>query len=317
MSNGKPYIKIIKTKIKIMKKISFIAIAAAAIMAVSCGHKAPKADLQSQADTLAYSFGLSQAEALKQAMMQNGVDTTQMDQFLKGLAEGAKLDKNDKGMQAYMFGLQMGQVISQRMIPGLSSECFGADSTKTISLQNLMAGLLSGVNGEKTLMTQQQAQENVQRIMKILKDQANEVAIAKATQFMKKYSDNKEYKQLGNTGIYYKVIKEGNGEKPTDQSAVKVNYEGKNMDGEIFDSSYERKEPATLALGQVIKGWQEVLKAMPAGSTWECVIPYNLAYGDQAAGEKIPAYSPLVFKVELISIEKAQAQPQMPQIQMQ
>ncbi len=300
-----------------MKKISFIAIAAAAIMAASCGHKAPKADLQSQADTLAYSFGLSQADGLKQAMMQNGIDSTQMDQFLKGLAEGAKMDPKDKGAQAYNFGLQMGQVISQRMIPGLSQECFGADSTKTISLQNLMAGLLSGVNGEKTEMDPVQAQANVDRIMKALKLEANKDAIAAADAFMKKYASDKAYKQLGNTGIYYKVIKEGNGEKPTEQSSVKVNYEGKNMKGEIFDSSYERKEPATLALAQVIKGWQEVLKAMPVGSTWECVIPYNLAYGEQAAGDKIPAFSPLVFKVELISIEKAQAQPQMPQIQMQ
>lgn len=300
-----------------MKKITFMALAAAAFMAVSCGHKAPKADLQSQADTLAYSFGLSQAEGLKQAMMQNGIDSTQMDQFLKGLAEGAKMDKDDKGTQAYMFGVQMGQVISQRMIPGINQECYGADSTKTISLQNLMAGLLTGVNGEKASMTAEQAQANVERIMKTMKAEANKEAIATADDFMKKYAGNKEYQQLGNTGIFYKVIKAGNGEKPTDQSTVKVNYEGKNMKGEIFDSSYERKQPATLALAQVIKGWQEVLKAMPVGSTWECVIPYNLAYGEQAAGDKIPAFSPLVFKVELISIEKAQAQPQMPQIQMQ
>lgn len=298
-----------------MKKISLIAIAAAAIMAVSCGHKAPKADLQSQADTLAYSFGLSQAEGLKQAMMQNGVDSTQIDEFLKGLAEGAKMDPKDKGAQAYMFGVQMGQVISQRMIPGINQECYGADSTQSISLQNLMAGLLTGVNGEKAPMTAEQAQANVERIMKAMKAEANKDAIAAADAFMKKYASNKEYQQLGNTGIYYKVIKAGNGEKPTEQSAVKVNYEGKNMKGEIFDSSYERKEPATLSLAQVIKGWQEVLKAMPAGSTWECVIPYNLAYGEQAAGDKIPAFSPLVFKVELISIEKAQAQPQMPQMQ--
>ncbi len=298
-----------------MKKISFMAIAAAAIMAVSCGHKTPKADLQSQADTLAYSFGLSQAEGLKQALMQNGIDSTHMSSFLKGLSEAAKMDKDDKDAQAYMFGLQMGQVISQRMIPGLSQECFAGDSTKTISLQNLMAGLLTGVKGEKTDMTPEQAQANVDRIMKTIKAEANKESVAAAKAFMKKYADNKEYQQLGNTGIYYKVIKAGNGEKPTEQSAVKVNYEGKNMKGEIFDSSYERKEPATMTLTQVIKGWQEVLKAMPVGSTWECAVPYDLAYGDQGAGDKIPPFSPLVFKVELISIENTPAQPQMPQIQ--
>lgn len=299
-----------------MKKISFIAIAAAAIMTVSCGNKAPKANLESEADTLAYSFGLSQAEGLKQAMLQNGVDSTMMDDFYKGLAEAAKVDPKDKGFDAYMFGLQMGRVISQRMIPGINQECYGADSTKSISLNNLMSGLLSGMNGEKTEMTAEQAQANVERIMAAMKAEANKDVIAKAEAFMKKYAANKEYKQLGNTGIYYKVLKEGNGAKPTAESTVKVNYEGKNMEGKVFDSSYERKEPATLALAQVIKGWQEVLKEMPVGSTWECVIPYNLAYGEQAAGELIPAFSPLVFKVELISIEKAAAQPQMPQIQM-
>lgn len=299
-----------------MKKITLMAIAAAAIMAGSCGHKAPKANLESEADTLAYAFGLSQAEGLKQAMAQNGVDSTMLDEFYKGLTEGAKIKADDKGMQAYMFGLQMGQVISQRMVPGINQECFGADSTQTISLQNLMAGLLTGVNGEKASMTAEQAQATVERLMKSMKAEANKEVIAKAEAFMKKYAANKEYKQLGNTGIYYKVIKEGNGQKPTDESAVKVNYEGKNMEGQVFDSSYERKEPATLGVAQVIKGWQEVLKAMPVGSTWECVIPYDLAYGEQGAGDKIPAYSPLVFKVELISVEKAQAQPQMPQIQM-
>lgn len=300
-----------------MKKISLMAIAAAAIMAGSCGHKAPKADLQSEADTLAYAFGLSQAEGLKQAMLQNGVDSTMYTEFYKGLAEGAKMKADDKAQQAYLFGIQMGQILSQRMVPGINQEVYGADSTKTISMQNLMAGLLTGVNGDKGHMTPEEAQIAVERIMKSMKAEANKEVIAKADAFMKKYASNKEYKQLGNTGIYYKVIKEGNGPKPTEESAVKVNYEGKNMEGQVFDSSYERKEPATLPLAQVIPGWKEALKAMPVGSTWEIVIPYNLAYGEQGAGDKIPAYSALVFKVELLSIEKAPAQPQMPQIQMQ
>ncbi|MCF0209249.1 MAG: FKBP-type peptidyl-prolyl cis-trans isomerase [Bacteroidaceae bacterium] len=287
-----------------MKKISLMALAAVAIMVSSCGDKT-KANLNSNADTLAYAFGLSQAEGLKQAMMQNGIDSTMYEDFYKGLAEGAKMKADDKKQQAYMFGIQMGQVISQRMIPSLNQECYGADSTKTISLGNLMAGLWAGVKGEKTDMTVEQASVAVERIMKEMKTEANKELVDKANAFMKKFASNKEYKQLDNTGIYYKVIKEGNGEKPTAESTVKVHYEGKNMVDSIFDSSYQRNEPATMAVTQVIKGWQEVLKAMPVGSTWECVIPYELAYGEQAMGDKIPAFSPLVFKVELIGIEAA------------
>lgn len=287
-----------------MKKISLMAIAAAAIMAVSCGHKAPKADLKTEADTLAYAFGLSQSEGLKQAIAQNGIDSTMMDEFYKGLAEGSKMDPNDKAKAAYMFGVQMGQVISQRMIPGLNQECYGADSTKTLSMANLMAGLLSGMNGEQAEMSPQVAQATVERIMKSMKAEANKEYVAKAEAFVKKFANNKEYQQLGNTGIYYKVVKEGKGEKPAADATVKVNYEGKNMDGEIFDSSYERKEPAVMAIGQVIPGWQEIIKAMPVGSTWECVIPQELAYGERAAGDKIPAFSALQFKIELLSIEK-------------
>ncbi|MCF0244259.1 MAG: FKBP-type peptidyl-prolyl cis-trans isomerase [Bacteroidaceae bacterium] len=287
-----------------MKKLTFVALAAAAIIAGSCGQKTPSANLKTEADTLAYAIGMAQSEGLKQAIAQNGIDSTQMNSFTKGFLEGAKISADDKEKAAYMFGIQMGQIVSQRMIPGINQEVYGADSTKTLSLENMVAGILSGVNGEKGIMTAQEAQGVAELLMKKLKEEANKEVIAASNAFVEKYAKEPGVKQLGTTGIYYKVIKEGNGAKPTAESQVTVNYEGKNMKGKVFDSSYERKEPAKMAVTQVIQGWQEVLKAMPVGSTWECVIPQNLAYGERQAGPDVPAYSALKFKVELISIDK-------------
>jgi FKBP-type peptidyl-prolyl cis-trans isomerase FklB len=89
---------------------------------------------------------------------------------------------------------------------------------------------------------------------------------------------------------------------PADTSRVKVEYEGRLIDGTVFDSSYQRGEPAEFAVGQVIAGWTEALKLMPVGSEWEIYIPQELAYGSQQAGPVIKPFSALVFKVKLLEI---------------
>lgn len=105
------------------------------------------------------------------------------------------------------------------------------------------------------------------------------------------------------SGIYYKVVRKGKGKKPASaQSRVKVNYEGKLVDGTKFDSSYDRGEPATFGLNQVIKGWTEGIQLMNEGSEFEFYFPYDLAYGAQGNGS-IPPYSPLYFRVELIEVQ--------------
>ena len=133
---------------------------------------------------------------------------------------------------------------------------------------------------------------------------------------MKEYAPNKEAgekfmaenkKKAGvvclPSGVQYKVIKEGNGPLPKDTSMVNVQYEGKTIDGKVFDSSYQRKQPAKFRANQVIKGWTEALTHMPVGSVWEVYIPQNLAYADQESGP-IKPFSALIFKIELLSIEK-------------
>jgi len=105
-------------------------------------------------------------------------------------------------------------------------------------------------------------------------------------------------------GVQYKVIREGNGAIPTDTSMVKVNYEGKTLEGKVFDSSYERNKPAEFRVNQVIKGWTEALCRMPAGSEWEVYIPQDLAYGERQQGEDIKPFSMLIFKIELLEVDK-------------
>ncbi len=104
------------------------------------------------------------------------------------------------------------------------------------------------------------------------------------------------------SGLKYIVLKEGTGPKPTATSNVKVHYTGNLVNGKVFDSSVQRGEPIDFGLNQVIKGWTEGLQLMPEGSKYKFYIPYNLAYGDRAMGDVIPAKSDLIFEVELIKI---------------
>lgn len=104
------------------------------------------------------------------------------------------------------------------------------------------------------------------------------------------------------SGLKYKVLKKGNGKKPKATDVVLVNYEGKLLDGTVFDSSYQRGEPISFPLNRVIPGWTEGVQLMNEGSTYEFYIPYNLAYGERGAGP-IPPKSDLIFKVELIEVK--------------
>ena len=105
------------------------------------------------------------------------------------------------------------------------------------------------------------------------------------------------------SGLQYKVIAEGKGEKPQSTDRVKVNYEGRLVDGTVFDSSKKHGDkPIEFRADQVIKGWTEALTLMPVGSKWELYIPYDLAYGEAGAHGSIPPYSALIFKVEVIKV---------------
>ena len=280
--------------------------AISAALFTGCGNSTPKANLKSDVDTLSYVFGMARTQGLKEYLSQTGVDTTYMADFIKGLNEGAN-SGDDKKKAAYYAGIQIGQQIANQWVSGMNRELFGDDSTKTISLKNLMAGFVSGIKNNG-LMTVDSAQQVAQVMMQAIK----------AKELEKTYGSNKEAgekflaenaKKDGvktlESGVQYKVIKEGNGAIPTDTSVVKVNYEGRLIDGTVFDSSYKRGEPATFPVKSVIKGWTEILCHMPAGSEWEVYIPQELAYGEREQGKDIKPFSALIFKLELLEVDPA------------
>ncbi len=290
-----------------MKKLSILA--AMAIVAASfsaCGNGTPKANLKNDIDTMSYAIGMAQTQGLKEYLVQRlGVDTAYMDDFIKGLNDGANAG-DDKKQAAYYAGIQIGQQIGNQMVKGINHEVFGDDSTQTISLKNFMAGFVSGTTGAKGLMTIEQAQQIAQTKMEQIKAKNMEKQFgankAAGEKYLVEYKKGKDVKELKG-GVLYKVIKEGTGAIPTDTSMVSVQYEGKTIDGKVFDSSYKSKEPVKLRANQVIPGWTEALTHMPVGSVWEVVIPQEKAYGAREQRE-IKPFSALIFKIELLGIEK-------------
>ena len=290
-----------------MKKLTFMAASAIAAMSImSCGNSTPKANLKSDVDSMSYAIGMAQTQGLKEYLVgRMGVDTTYMKEFIKGLNEGANAG-DDKKKAAYYAGIQIGQQISNQMVMGINHEVFGDDSTKTISLKNFMAGFVSGVTGKNGIMTVQEAGMMAQAKMQQLKAKTMEAKYGdnkkKGEEFMAANKSKEGIKTLP-SGVQYKVIKEGNGPIPADTSMVSCNYEGRTIDGQVFDSSYKRNQPLKLRCNQTIKGWTDAMVHMPVGSVWEVYIPQELAYGEREQGD-IKPFSVLIFKIELLGIEK-------------
>lgn len=115
------------------------------------------------------------------------------------------------------------------------------------------------------------------------------------------------------SGLKYRVIKEGTGNSPDATQTVEVNYEGRLLNGHIFDSSYDRGQSISFPLNGVIPGWTEGVQLMKEGGIYEFYIPYNLAYGERGAGQDIPPYADLVFKIQLIKVQDKAETPQQPQ----
>ena len=289
-----------------MKKfILSVAALAAITMGFSSCNNTPKAELKSETDSLAYSYGMTTSRGLKEYLVRLEVDTTKnMDAFIKGFLKATK-DMSDEE-KAEMVGAQIGQQVMQQMLPHFESLVQDGDTTKVFNKNDYLAGFVAGVMEDSKIMTAEEAAtyaETVQNRMVSEKAAAKYGDYRKANEAFLAENAKKAGVTTTASGLQYEVLKAGTGIKPTAASVVKVHYHGTLIDGTVFDSSVERKEPATFGVSEVIKGWTEALQLMPVGSKWRLYIPQELAYGPAEQGT-IKPFSTLIFDVELISIEK-------------
>ena len=180
------------------------------------------------------------------------------------------------------------------------------DSVDLLNHEEFLRGFSEGLMGTESAISNDSAIKIVEKQMKYYQESMMERkygANRKAgEEFLKSNLKNKDVKQTA-SGLQYKIITKGEGPVATTTDRVKVHYEGRLIDGKVFDSSYKRGQPATFGVNQVIKGWTEALTMMPAGSKWELYIPQELAYGAREQKE-IPAFSCLIFTVELLEVVK-------------
>lgn len=243
-----------------------------------------------------YAIGMAQVPSLLQFVQQrHGVDSTQIENFISGLRNNYS-EAEIARMRSIVAGSEIGHQIIQQNVPLINRQATGKEDTTYVNTDLLLQGLIEGLRGGGTL-TPDSAAKIVESQFKYQEEQVKKAN----ADFLVQYKKQKGVKATS-SGLLYKVVKQGTGALPTDTAQVEVHYEGKLIDGTVFDSSYQRGQTATFGVTQVIKGWTEALKMMPVGSEYELCIPYELAYGERGT-RGIPPYSTLVFKVELIAIK--------------
>lgn len=196
---------------------------------------------------------------------------------------------------SYALGLGIGQQLAQMGASDLNIDDF-ADAIKDI------------INGNELKVPHKDAQTIVQEYFRQQEERINAIraeqgkaAKAEGEKFLAE-NGKKEGVVTLKSGLQYEVLREGNGKKPKATDQVKCHYEGTLINGQVFDSSYKRNEPAVFPLNQVIPGWTEGLQLMQEGAKYRFYIPYILAYGESGAGGSIPPFATLIFDVELLEV---------------
>ena len=211
--------------------------------------------------------------------------------------------KDEKDKVSYSLGVDIGRTLQK----------FQLDLNEAA----LSRGIADVLDSKPMAMTDQELQTTLQAFQQKMMQKQQE-AVSKKQEEMKgvaekneadgkKFLDDNSKKPGVKTtasGLQYKVIKEGSGDKPKDTDVVETNYRGTTIDGKEFDSSAKHGSTASFPVNGVIKGWSEALKLMPVGAKWELYVPPDLAYGDEGYGDDIAPGSTLVFEVELLNIKK-------------
>jgi FKBP-type peptidyl-prolyl cis-trans isomerase FklB len=275
---------------------------------ISCNAQAPKARLNTEVDSLSYALGINISQGLDQYMVQMNIDTACIADVIQGFQETINLSKENKKVNARLFGQQIGQQVSQ-MMEGMNQNFFGDDSTRTINQNNLISGFITSVLNQELLINKEDAQAYVTTVGNKIREEAFEKQNAEGkvanAQFLEE-NKSKEGVVTLPSGLQYKVIKEGTGAKPGATETVKVNYVGTTIDGKEFDTTITdgKAQPREFPLNGVIAGWTEGIQLMPVGSKYILYVPYDLAYGSQGRPGSIPPFATLIFEVDLLDIIK-------------
>ncbi len=197
----------------------------------------------------------------------------------------------DAEKASYGIGLQMGEQLKANPFEGLN-------------LNSVFEGMKDAYAGsafQVEIPEIQAAFEKINEEIQARREEEAKVLAAEGVAFLEENAKRPEI-TVTESGLQYEVLATGEGEKPTAESTVRVDYHGTLVNGTVFDSSYERGQPAEFPVGGVIKGWTEALQMMPVGTKWRLYVPHELAYGERGAGAAISPYSTLVFDVELHAI---------------
>ena len=247
--------------------------------------------LATESDSLSYAAGVHATRGLIPFIQQSyKVDTAYMADFIRGYEEAIAKANTPQGT-AYIVGMQIAQMVNQRILPGTREELKSAKDS--IDAAMFSRGFVAALANDTTLFSVKKAGEFKTQIL-----------AGAGEKFLAENAKKPGVKVLP-SGLLYKVIKAGQGEVPKATDEVEVIYEGRLIDGTVFDATSKHGGAKTdkFRAGNLIKGWTEALTTMPVGSKWQLYIPYELAYGERQAGQ-IPPYSTLVFDLELVSIVK-------------
>lgn len=242
-----------------------------------------------------YAAGVAQSASLAQFLAQrSGVDSAHIKDFVEGLSKEVSADEAAK-LRALLASIDIKKQMPQ-IVQSMNQQATGKGDTTYVDATIFLKGLTEGL-----LKTNSLSADSATKIEQQQYDYYTQQLKTRNADFLKNYAKQKGVKSTA-SGLLYKVIKEGDGAMPTDTSEVEVHYEGKLVDGTVFDSSYKRGQTATFAVNQVIKGWSEAVKLMKVGAEYEVCLPYEIAYGERGT-RGIPPYSTLIFKIELKGIK--------------